>query len=274
MRTEKVTQHTHTNMTNHGHAPIEELITHAHEVGISNIAVTEHYPLTRAVDPRDYVSMHAERLPEYFEHILAMRAKFPDMEVLVGCELDWLGKDEDRTFAPDAFSNFDIVLGSVHFVDLWPFDDPAQAGFWEETGADYIWRRYFEIWCEAVTSQVPHAPFTVMAHPDLVKKFNHMPSFDPLPLYKQAAEAAQASGRMVEVNTSGVCYACNEMFPNIALLREFCRAGVPCTLGTDAHTVTDVDRGIEAGYRLMYEAGYRELTVVTPGGGRRTVSLA
>lgn len=266
-----VTQHTHTDMTNHGFAPIEELIAHAHEVGISNIAVTEHYPLTLHVDPRDYVSMPKARLGEYEQRILAQRERFPQMEILVGCELDWLGKDEDRTFAPDAFDRFDIVLGSVHFLDLWPFDDPAQQGFWDEAGADYIWRRYFEVWCEAVTSS---APFTVMAHPDLVKKFNRRPSFDPMPLYKQAAEAAAASGRMVEVNTSGVTYACKEMFPNINLLREFCRAGVPCTLGTDAHKVEVVDQGIQEGYRLMYEAGYRQLTVVVPGGGRRTIPLA
>lgn len=97
---ELVTQHTHTDMTNHGHAPIEELVARAHRVGITNIAVTEHYPLTPQVDPRDYVSMHADRLPEYFERILAQRAKYPDMEVLVGCELDWLGQGEDRAFAP------------------------------------------------------------------------------------------------------------------------------------------------------------------------------
>ena len=116
---ELVTQHTHTDMTNHGHAPIEELIARAHRVGITNIAVTEHYPLTPQVDPRDFVSMHADRLPEYFERILAQRAKYPDMEVLVGCELDWLGQGEDRAFAPDEFDRFDIVLGSVHFLDLW-----------------------------------------------------------------------------------------------------------------------------------------------------------
>lgn len=164
---ELVTQHTHTDMTNHGYAPIEELVARAHQVGITNIAVTEHYPLTSQVDPRDYVSMHADRLPEYFERILAQRAKYPDMEVLAGCELDWLGQGEDRSFAPDEFDRFDIVLGSVHFLDLWPFDDPAQRGYWDEVGADYIWRRYFEVWCEAVVSK---APFTVMAHPDLVKK--------------------------------------------------------------------------------------------------------
>ncbi len=146
---------------------------------------------------------------------------------------------------PDEFDRFDIVLGSVHFLDLWPFDDPAQRGYWDEVGPDYIWRRYFEVWCEAVVSK---APFTVMAHPDLVKKFGRKASFDPVGLYKQAAEAAREAGRMIEVNTSGLTYACEEMFPSQGLLREFCRAGVPCTLGTDAHTVTDVDRDIEAGY--------------------------
>ena len=112
-----------------------------------------------------------------------------------------------------------------------------------------------------------------MAHPDLVKKFGRKASFDPVGLYKQAAEAAREAGRMVEVNTSGLTYACEEMFPSQGLLREFCLAGVPCTLGTDAHTVTDVDRDIEAGYRWMYEAGYREVTVVVPGGDRRTIAL-
>lgn len=113
---ELVTQHTHTDMTNHGHAPIEELVARAHQVGITNIAVTEHYPLTLQVDPRDYVSMHADRLPEYFERVLAQRAKYPDMEVLVGCELDWLGEGEDRTFAPDEFDRFDVVLGRFIFL--------------------------------------------------------------------------------------------------------------------------------------------------------------
>lgn len=267
---ELVSQHNHTDMTNHGSGTIEELIGQAAKAGLSNIAVTEHYPLTRHVDPRDYVSMPASRLDEYRRHIVAQRAEHPAMEILVGCELDWLGADEDRAFAPDAFDGFDIVLGSVHFLDLWPFDDPAQRGFWDEAGVDWIWRRYFDVWCEAVLSD---APFDVMAHPDLVKKFGRRPSFDPGALYRRAADAAAASGRMIEVNTSGLTYACAEMFPALDFLKEFRRAGVPCTIGSDAHVPVHVDRGIKEGYRLMYEAGYRELTVVVPGGDRRAVPL-
>ena len=155
-------------------------------------------------------------------------------------------------------------------MDRWPFDDPAQRGRWDEVGADAIWRRYFEVWCEAVLSD---APFTVMAHPDLAKKFGILPSFDPQLLYEQAAEACAAAGRMVEVNTSGLHYACKEMFPAPALLAAFRRAGVPCTVGTDAHKPAHVARGIEQAYRLMAQAGYRTVTVPTADGDRREVTI-
>ena len=59
-----------------------------------------------------------------------------------------------------------------------------------------------------------------------------------------------------------------------ALLAEFCRAGVPCTVGTDAHTPANVARDIEAGYRLMAQAGYRTVTVPTRDGDRRSITIA
>ena len=208
----------------------------------------------------------------YLEALEAARAAYPDIEILLGTELDWLGDCEDRDLSDEDLAPFEIVLGLVHFVDAWPFDDPAQRGRWDEPGAaDAIWKRYFELWCDAVTST---RPFTVMSHPDLAKKFGHYPSYDVGPLYRQAAEAAASAGRMVEVNTSGSYYACKEMFPAPALLAEFCRAGVPCTVGTDAHTPANVARDIEAGYRLMAQAGYRTVTVPTRDGGRRSITIA
>lgn len=267
---ELVSQHNHTGLSGHGEGTVAELIDQASKLGMTNIAVTEHYPLTLHVDPRCYVSMPYEVVDSYCAQILEQREKHPEMEILVGCELDWLGEDEDRTFAEDEFDRFDIILGSVHFLDLWPFDDPAQRHHWQDVGPRFIWDRYFDVWCEAVLSD---APFTVMAHPDLVKKFNIYPEGNWKKHFHEAALAAQESGRMVEVNTSGMHYACKEMFPHQDLLKEFCRAGVPCTIGSDAHTPAHVNRGIVEGYKYLYEAGYRELTVVTPGGDRRTIPL-
>ena len=268
---ELVTTHTHTGYTGHGEGTVEELVTAAEAAGISTIAVTEHYPLSTAFDANAYLSMDVRRVGDYLADIEAMRAAHPGIEVIAGCELDWLGDDEDRTFGPHDFDPFAVVLGSVHFVDRWAFDDPSVRDRWETVGVDAIWRRYFEVWCEAVSCK--EAPFTVMAHPDLVKKFGYRPSFDPQPLYDQAAEACAAAGRMVEVNTSGAGYACKELFPAPALLAAFCRAGVPCTVGTDAHTAAKVAQGIPQAYDLMRQAGYRVVTVPTADGDRREIAL-
>lgn len=267
---ELITTHTHTSFCGHAEGTVEEMVAAAERAGIATIAVTEHYPLSQRHDPRAYLSMPADAVEGYLAAIEAARAAHPAVEVIAGTELDWLGDFEDRDLSAEDFAPFSAVLGSVHFVDAWPFDDPAQRGRWDEVGADAIWTRYFELWCDAVASK---APFTIMAHPDLAKKFAIYPSFDLGPLYRRAAEAAAAHGRMVEVNTSGAHYACAEMFPAPALLREFCRAGVPCTVGTDAHVPANVARGIEQAYRLMYEAGYRTVTVPTADGDRREITI-
>ena len=268
---ELVTTHAHTSFCGHGEGTVEELAAAAEAAGVTTLAVTEHYPLSKAFDPRDYLSMPAARGGEYLAAIDEARERHPGLEIIAGCELDWLGADDDRTIGEDDLAPFQLVLGSVHFVDAWPFDDPSQRGRWDEPGApDAIWRRYFELWCDAVSSD---APFHVMSHPDLAKKFAYYPTYDVAPLYEQAAEACAAAGRMVEVNTSGSYYACKEMFPAPALLRRFCRAGVPCTVGTDAHHPEHVARDVEAAYRLMYECGYRTVTVPTATGDRREIDL-
>lgn len=267
---ELVTMHTHTAFCGHGEGTVEELVAAAELAGITAIAVTEHYPLTEAFDPRAYLSMPVEQLGVYLAAIDEARTAHPNLEIVAGCELDWLGADEDRVLTAEDMAPFSLVLGSVHFVDAWPFDDPAQRGRWEEVGADAIWRRYFELWCDAVSSDYP---FDVMAHPDLAKKFGHYPSFDLSSVYERAAEACAAAGRMVEVNTSGSYYACKEMFPAPALLAAFRRAGVACTVGTDAHMPLNVARDVEAAYRLMYEAGYRTVTVLRADGDRRDITI-
>ncbi|MBQ9954013.1 MAG: histidinol-phosphatase HisJ family protein [Eggerthellaceae bacterium] len=269
---ELINTHCHTGYNGHAEGAVEEYVAHALEAGLTTLAFTDHYPLSHAMDPTAYVSVPIEKVDTYIEDVLAARLAHPELEIIVGCELDYLGADEDRVFAPGDLERFELILGSVHYVDKWPFDDPAQRGKWEEPGmADCIWRRYFELWCEAASDKA--LPYHVMSHPDLAKKFNHYPSFDLAPLYREAAEAVASSGRMIEVNTSGTYYACAEMFPAPALLREFCRAGVPCTVGADSHAPVNVARDIERGYRLMYEAGYRVVTVPTASGDRRTITI-
>lgn len=262
--------HVHTGYCGHGEGTVEQYVEAAAAAGINTMAFTEHYPLSHAFDPDIYLSIPQGKLDEYCETVTRIRDDYPRMEILLGCELDWLGDQEDRDAASFNLDRFEFILGSVHFVDAWAFDDPACRDRWEEIGPDTIWERYFDIWFDAVLSDVP---YTAMAHPDLAKKFNYYPSFDLQPFYQRAAEAVRESGRMVEVNTSGAYYACNEMFPAPGLLREFCRAGVPCTIGTDAHHPDNIARSLDTGLKLMYDCGYREVTVPTRKKDRRAIPL-
>lgn len=269
---ELINTHCHSHYCGHGEGDVAEYAALAQKAGLTTLAFTEHFPLTEAFDPDGYLSVPASRMEDYHRDVAQAAADCPALEVLLGVELDYLGDLEDRPLEAIDFSRYAIVLGSVHFIDGWAFDDPAQKGRWLEPGAaDAIWRRYGELWCAAAADEA--LPYTVMSHPDLAKKFGYYPAFNLEPFYTQMAEAVASSGRMIEVNTSGSYYACGEMFPAPALLRAFCRAGVPATVGTDAHVPANVTRDIEKGYRALYEAGYRAVTVPTPTGDRRSITI-
>lgn len=255
-----VNTHCHSKYCGHGEGEISEYIAAAKASGVRTLAFTEHFPLTKAFDPDAYLSVPQDKMDDYVCAVESARADEHEMDILLGVELDYLGKDEDREISDDTLDSFDLVLGSVHFIDKWAFDDPAQRDEWEKPGAaDRIWRRYIDLWCDLASDTSLH--IDVMSHPDLAKKFGYYPTFSLDAEYERMAEAAHAGGRMVEVNTSGAYYACNEMFPAPKLLGKFKKAGVPCTVGTDAHIPRNIGRDIQKAYKLMYDVGYKEVTV-------------
>lgn len=269
---ELVNTHCHSKYCGHGAGEVEDYAAAAEAAGLTTLAFTEHFPLPASLDPDEYLSVTERDMPLYCEAVEQARRDHPNLEIVLGTELDYLGALEERDLANGALAPFAYVLGSVHFIDGWAFDDPAQRARWDEPGApDAIWRRYVELWCQAAAD--PSLPYDAMSHPDLAKKFGYYPSYGLAPLYARMAEAAAAGGRMVEVNTSGAHYACAEMFPAPELLAAFRRAGVPCTVGTDAHDPANIARGFEQACRLMHEAGYRHLTVPTASGDRRRIAL-
>lgn len=268
---ELVTCHTHTVYSGHGHGTVEELVAAAVEVGVTTLAITEHYPLSDAMDPTHTVSLSQDEEPRYLCEIEAQRALSLPIDLVCGCEVDWLGAQEDRVFTQESWAPYAWILGSVHYLDGWAFDDPALVDTWQEHGSvNDIWNRYFEVWCEAASSSMP---FHAMSHPDLVKKFGFYPTCDMSANYNRAVEAVKSADRMIEVNASGLYCPCKQAYPSQELLSLFCKAGVECSVGSDAHTPENVVRGIEDAYRLMREAGYRFVTVPTADGDRRRIPL-
>ena len=86
------------------------------------------------------------------------------------------------------------------------------------------------------------------------------------PLYSGVAD--------VEINTAGSIKPVGRFYPHPELLSLFHEAGVPITVGSDAHVVTRVGENIDQAYALAAAAGYRSIDVPTAAGGWRSVSIA
>lgn len=270
--TELVDCHSHTELSGHGEGTIAQTVARARELGLTTYCQTEHLWLPERLDPTHEVSMSHEQTAFYLEELQRQRAQLEDegcpLELVIGIEADWLNGRADEL--AELCEPYEYVIGSVHYIDEWPFDDPAVKDRWEEQGVDAIWQRYFEVWMDMAQSS---APITTFGHPDLVKKFGFFPSFDPREHYSAMAQAAARKGCMIEVNTAGWRNIVNEAYPTLDLLKMFRDAGVECTVGCDAHKPADVGRGVQDAYALMRRAGYEYVSVPTKDGDRRRVKL-
>lgn len=247
--------HIHTERSGHGGGSVAQMVGAAVFRGLTGVIVTEHLPLPEGIDPDHHISMPLADLEDYAAEVRAMGERVNGLEVVVGVEADWLPDREPeaaaiRQRAIDA--GVQVVLGSVHFLDGWAFDDPHHLEEWDGRDIDAVYERYFTVWCDAVRS----GQFDVMAHPDLVKKFGHRPSTDPRDLYAEAARVAAQAEVIIEVSTAGLRKPVGELYPGEDLLAAFNRAGVPATVGSDAHDATEVGDRIADAYHALAAAGY------------------
>lgn len=264
--------HMHSELCGHASGTVAQMVSAAVFAGLSAIVMTEHLPLPVDLDPAGVLAPGPEDFMQYAEEVRSMRERVKGMTVVLGAEADWLvGRAEEMaaqaSTAKDA--GVEVLIGSVHFLDGWSFDDPSNLAEWDNRDVDEVWSAYFDAWCDAARSGL----FDVMAHPDLVKKFGHFPSTDPSDLYEEAARAAAEGGAMMEFSTAGWRKPVAEPYPGERLVEAFRRAGVEFTVGSDAHETAEVGYRIADAYGVLAAAGYDRVWVPTGPGEKREIRL-
>lgn len=249
--------HVHTKRCRHATGEMGEYVAAAAEAGTEVLAFSDHLPLPPELNA-DY-SMDAGELPGYVADVgeAARAGSELGVEVLLGIEADWLPDRVEDTRALLESASFDVVFGSVHFVDGWAFDDPDLVDRYGEWRAEELWDRYFAELVRAARCEL----FDAMAHIDLVKKFGCRPQREPLDLYAVVAAELAAAGVAIEVSTGGLRKPCAEIYPGDALLRAMCEAGVPATVGSDAHRPAEVGFAWNEAAAALRRAGYESVVV-------------
>lgn len=233
--------HTHTARCGHARGREEDYIQKALELGLAAIAITDHIPFywlpPAQHDPS--LAMAPEELPGYVESVLALKEKYRGrIEVLLGIEADYIEGHEEALRGLLAAYPFDVVLGSVHWLDGFWVDAPSSRHRYEEgpEAVEAIWGAYWTKLEKAVRSGL----FDVMAHLDLPKKFGFFPAQPLATLEDRVLAALAETGVAVELSSAGRRKPVGEDYPSRRWLTRLVDAQVPLVLSSDAHAPEEV----------------------------------
>jgi histidinol-phosphatase (PHP family) len=259
--------HTHTPLCRHAEGEPEAYLTAAIAAGVTEYGISDHAP--QMPEPFDDWRMTTAELPEYFQWIERARThaagKIP---VRAGLECDWLDAGENWISDLAACHSWDYLIGSVHYLSDWDFDNPKWLGRWAESDVDAVWTDYWETYARMADSGL----FDILGHPDLVKKFSHVPAGDLDRFYEPVIDVIAAAGSVIELNTAGWHKPCAEAYPSPRFLELACSAGIGLVISSDAHAPHEVARDFPRAIALAKAAGYRE-TILFDKRQRRTEPL-
>lgn len=248
--------HIHTARCGHAVGQMAEYVAHARRLGLPEIGFSDHlYMYWLPAPSRDpELAMPEHELDAYVEDVLRVRRDNPDLTIRLSIEADYIADRETELKRILALYPWDYVLGSVHFIDEWGFDDARYVDNFERWDLDELYERYFELVQRAAETGL----FDSMAHADLIKKFGYRPSpaFDLAGLSERIAACFKRAEVCVEVNTAGLRKPCAEIYPTLGLLQACQRAGVPATLGSDAHDPAHVGLAFDEGLAHLRAGGY------------------
>lgn len=251
----KVDYHMHTPLCGHAVGQPEEYVQQAIKMGLGEIGFSDHAPLVSHEDAR--YTMNMSQLPLYHEMVQKVQKKYSSFTIKLGLEADYIPGFEDKTKKIlDAYP-YDFVIGSIHFIDQWAFDDPDEKIKWKDKNVDRVYRDYYKLLRQSAASGL----FDIMGHVDLVKKFGYRATEDLTSEIEETAKVFKKSGVTIEINTSGLRKPAQEIYPSLSVLKIYNQFNVPITFSSDAHDPQDVGRDYDKAKDLALAAGYREYHV-------------
>jgi len=246
MKTTRIDLHNHTARCNHAKGTIDEYIERAIELGIDIYGFSEHAPM----DFDENYRLPFSDMDAYVSDVLNAKDKYKnEIEILLGYEVDYLPTHMDKRVLN---AKVDYLIGSVHFIDKWSFDNPEFISGWKTKNIDEIWKAYFE----ATEAMVKMGKFDIVGHLDLIKVFKYMPKQDIRILAKDVLKAIKSSNMVLELNSAGLRKPVGEIYPSPQLLEVAYELDIPITFSSDAHAVDQVGFGYEATVKIAKAIGY------------------
>lgn len=244
--------HLHTVLCKHAEGTPAEFKQSATRAGIPELCFTDHCP-----EPSGYDAKHrmaVTQVSEYRDMVGAIQDN-SSPDIFCGMEADYFPGCEVflASFLPK--QSFDLVLGSVHYIKNWGFDNPDYRKTWESVDVKGVWREYFSLLKGLTETRL----FDVIGHFDLPKKFGHrLRDNDMKELVQPLLDHIAKAGMGIEINTSGWRREVKEAYPSPLILSLACEREIPITFGSDAHAPDEVGYDFGQAVALAKDVGYKD----------------
>lgn len=223
---------------------LEPWARYAREAGLKDVAFTDHDRYHKGVS---------------FDEFFKFRDKTKDINFKIGIEIDndpetselgykWVEKNYDK---------LDFVLGSVHFIDDWPFDHPQHQDGFKKWDIDKLYERYFSEMKKLINKNYLEG----LAHLDLIKIFGHRPKKEITFFVKDVLKLIKEKGLTIEMSTAGWRKPVQEQYPQKEIIKMVKELNIPITTASDAHTAKDLGHSYDKLYNLLKEFEFKHVAV-------------
>jgi len=242
----RVDLHNHTTRCNHAKGSMQSYIQRAIELGIDIYGFSEHAPM----DFDAYYRLNFSEMSDYVTEVKSLQETYKDdIKILLGYEVDYLkGHMDTRVLNAEV----DYMIGSIHFLDEWGFDNPEFKAEYENRNIDEIWQIYFD----NIKAMAKTQHFDIVGHLDLIKIFNYLPKRDIRMIAKSALQAIKENNMVLELNTAGLRKPCKEIYPSESLLQVAYELDIPITFSSDAHAIGQIGHQYDEAVKLAKNIGY------------------
>jgi len=217
--------HNHTTLCNHAKGELNEYIEKAIEVGTKYFGFSDHAPMDFDKEWR----MSFDDMNRYESSIKDLQKIYKNkIEILLAYEVDFIKGLVDKRVLE---AKVDYLIGSVHFLDGWGFDNPEFIDEYKNRDIDILYQDYFY----EIERLAKSGYFQIVGHLDLIKVMNYKPKKDIKKIALPAIKAIKKSRMVVEISSAGLRKPVKEIYPSPKLMELLSEYDIPITFSSDAH---------------------------------------
>ena len=250
-----VDSHSHSKNSMDGSNSVREMCKRAVEAKLDVYAVTDHCEINGFE-----AGGFCESIRHSFEETEEQKKRYDGkLDILSGIELGQPMENLEHTEEALRIGAFDFVLGSLHNL-------PGKPDFYfleyDHVDLTELLKQYFNDLCEMIVG----VAFDSVAHITYPLRYivgDRKRKVDMGKLQSHLDEALRLTaekGKALEINTSGLRQNIGTTLPDLSIVKRFRKLGGELiTIGSDAHNIEDLGKGIREGYEVARNAGFHSI---------------